>query len=106
MNRVGFTWRIRPEAMEKYVYMHKNPWPAVQEAIKDSGFNNFSIHMVEHRCFAYFETDLDAATCMANLVKHPVFNEWQDVMTPMQEEESFAGCGQRFYFMEEVYYNP
>jgi len=49
MARYAMIWKIRPELKEDYKKDHTNIWPEMAEALKDSGYKNYSIYAKNYR---------------------------------------------------------
>ena len=45
MKRVAFQMKVKKDHLEEYVEWHKKVWPEMLEAIKRSGWNNYSLIM-------------------------------------------------------------
>ena len=60
MQRIGFTFRIKPELKAEYKKAHDEIWPELAKAINDYGMHNYSIYFrKDGTLFAYLEVEGD-----------------------------------------------
>ena len=45
MKRVAFQMKVKKEQLKEYVKWHENVWPEMIEALKRSGWKNYSLFM-------------------------------------------------------------
>ena len=43
LQRVCFTLKLREERLDEYVGRHKHVWPEMQEALRATGWTNYSL---------------------------------------------------------------
>ena len=55
MRRIGMAIRIKPECIEDYISLHKNPTYELLLALEESNIKNNSVFQVEDILFNYFE---------------------------------------------------
>ena len=109
MKRVGMVIGIRPEKIEEYKRLHADAWPGVLRQIRASHIRNFSIYLrePENLLFGHFEyhgDDLDAD--MARMAADPVTREWWAHTDPCQTVLASAKPGEKWVYMEEVFFAP
>ena len=57
MTRVGFLLKVKEERIEEYKKHHEAVWPEMLEALRQTGWHNYSLFMKEDgTLFGYFET--------------------------------------------------
>lgn len=90
MERLCFTFEIRPGTEDEYKRRHDEIWPELVEAIKDSGFENYSLFRSGTTIVAYVECYPDVATAFAKLGPHEAnarWSEWfEDVIVSLTDE--------------------
>ena len=75
MKRVCFTMQIKKELMEEYLENH-HVWPEMQEAIKNSGINNYSLFINEQGVIVgYFEAE-DPQQSLEKLGQTEINKKW------------------------------
>ena len=83
--RTGFVLRVRPDRIDDYVEAHRNVWPEMLAALRESGISNYTIFRDGTTVFGYFEADdLDAAS--RYLATQDAVARWQDAMAELLEE--------------------
>jgi len=82
MERVCFLLKVQPERLAEYKERHKCVWPEMLEALRDTGWQNYSLFLREDGLLVgYFETaDLHAA--LAGMASREVNLRWQKDMAP------------------------
>ena len=109
-----FAWitGLHPEKADYYKQLHANPWPGVNQMIKDCHIQNFSIHLQEidgkEYLFAYLEyTGKDFDGDMKKMAADPETQRWWKETDPCQSPlPDAAAKGKIWSDMEEVYYLP
>jgi L-rhamnose mutarotase len=86
MHRVAFLLKVKPEMMDEYKRRHKEVWPEMLAALRETGWRNYSLFMREDgTLFGYLETpDFDAAR--AGMAAKEVNARWQAEMGPFFEQ--------------------
>jgi L-rhamnose mutarotase len=86
MNRVGFVLKVRSDLVEQYKRRHENVWPEMQEALRRSGWHNYSLFMRDDgMLFGYFETPDSFQAALDGMAGEQVNQRWQDEMAPFFE---------------------
>ncbi len=82
MDRVCFLLKVKPEKLPEYKERHKAVWPDMLQALRETGWHNYSLFLREDGLLVgYFETpDLQAA--LAGMAKRDVNLRWQRDMAP------------------------
>ena len=63
MERVCFLLRVRPERLDEYKARHREVWPEMLDALRETGWSNYSLFLREDGLLVgYLETeDFEAA---------------------------------------------
>ena len=79
-HRVCFQLQVKPESIPEYTRRHAAVWPDMLRALKETGWNNYSIFLRQDGLLiGYFETEsLDAA--QAGMAATGVNERWQAEM--------------------------
>ncbi len=85
MQRVAFMLKVKPDMMEEYKRRHAAVWPEMLQALRETGWHNYSLFMREDGLlFGYLETpDFDRAR--EEMAKREVNARWQAEMGPFFE---------------------
>jgi L-rhamnose mutarotase len=85
VRRFGFAYGVRPDGRDEYLRLHREVWPGVEAALREHGIRNFSIFVIEHTLFGYYEfvgDDYEAA--MARIDSDPTSRRWAELTHPLQ----------------------
>jgi L-rhamnose mutarotase len=106
MPRYCFNLQVRPERMAEYVQRHQAVWPDMQDALRATGWRNYSLFLrSDGLLVGYVESDdLDASR--AAMARTEVNARWQAEMA-----EFFTGIDGRppdegFELLPEVFHLP
>ncbi len=88
MQRIGFCFKVKKEAIPEYIRRHKEVWPELLQAGADSGNRNYTLFMREDGLvFGYLEAG-DWEKAAAAMAKSEVNARWQEYMAPLFEVEA------------------
>jgi L-rhamnose mutarotase len=101
MNRVMFTFRVRPDRLEEYAAAHAAVWPDMLQALHETGWHNYSIFTApDGTVVGYVESDdIDAAR--AGMARHEVNARWQAAMARFFDG---AGPDEQMVTLTEVFH--
>jgi L-rhamnose mutarotase len=86
MPRVGFLLKVKPDKIEEYKAHHQNVWPEMLEALRRTGWRNYSLFMRDDGLlFGYFETPESFDAARDGMAKEEVNARWQAFMAPYFE---------------------
>lgn len=90
MSRVCFTLQLNPDRLDEYRRRHAAVWPEMLEALRDTGWRDYSLYLRDDGLLVgVVETD-DFAAIRAAMETTEVNARWQAEMAPF-----FAGLGDR-----------
>ena len=82
MERVCWTMRVRPDKLGEYKARHREVWPEMLEALRRTGWSNYSLFLDDDGLLiGYLETE-DFAAAQAAMDATDVNARWQAEMTP------------------------
>ena len=99
--RYCFNLQVRPERMAEYVERHQAVWPEMQDALRATGWRNYSLFLrTDGLLIGYVEAD-DLAAAQAAMAATEVNARWQAEMAPF-----FDGRppGEGFPLLTEVFH--
>jgi L-rhamnose mutarotase len=80
MERVCWTMRVRPEKLEEYKARHREVWPEMLAALRETGWGNYSLFLTDDGLLiGYLETE-DFAAAQAAMEERDVNTRWQAEM--------------------------
>ena len=81
MNRYCFCLQVKPDRLDEYVERHRNVWPEMQAALRDSGWHNYSLFLRDDGLLVgYVEAD-DLEAAQKAMAATEVNTRWQAGMT-------------------------
>lgn len=104
MPRYCFNLQVRPERMAEYQERHRAVWPQMLEALRDTGWRNYSLFLrSDGLLIGYVEAD-DLQAAQAAMADTEVNARWQAEMAPF-----FTGIDGRppdegFILLTEVFH--
>jgi len=104
--RIAFLLRLKPGTGAAYDKDHAAVWPEMLALLKASGISEYSIFRRDELLFLYMRLDEEFDIVWDRIEADPVNTRWQAAMAayflPVQETRA----GERFPFMQEVFYMP
>lgn len=105
MKRVGFILKVKQEKLEEYKRHHEQVWPDMLEALRDSGWHNYSLFVRDDGLlFGYFETPDDLQEAQARMLEKEVNTRWQEFMAPYFESPNNARPDEMFLELAEIFH--
>jgi L-rhamnose mutarotase len=105
MNRIGFLLKVKADKLEEYKQHHEAVWPEMLEALRRTGWHNYSIFAREDGLlFGYFEAADSFQASLAGMSHEEINAKWQDFMAPYFENLSGAHADQSMIELEEVFH--
>jgi L-rhamnose mutarotase len=82
MERICFTFQLRPGMEAEYKRRHDEIWPELVAAIKDAGISNYSLFRSDTRIIGYAECEPTAAAAFAAVGATDVSRRWTEWFVP------------------------
>jgi L-rhamnose mutarotase len=80
MKRVCFILQVKPDRLAEYKARHRNVWPDMQKALRETGWNNYSLFLrPDGLLVGYLETD-NFELARAGMAQREVNERWQREM--------------------------
>lgn len=103
MKRIGFQFKVRPDRLAEYEDHHKNVWPEMLEALRETGWHNYTLFMrSDGLIFGYFETEENLQVAKARMAARDVNTRWQELMSKFVD--SNARPDETFIELEEYFH--
>jgi L-rhamnose mutarotase len=104
MQRVCFVLQVRPEKLAEYKARHRDVWPEMREALRQSGWTNYSLFLRDDGMLVgYLETP-DFARALSEMAKTEVNARWQKEMAEFFVLPSGSMADQAMIPLEEVFH--
>ena len=105
MRRVGFLLKVRQDKLAEYKAHHQAVWPEMLEALRRTGWHNYSLFMREDGLlFGYFETPESLQAAQEGMAREEVNARWQAFMAPYFENLGGLHPDQSMVELEEVFH--
>ena len=102
--RICFLLKVRHDKLEEYKRRHASVWPEMQNALRQSGWRNYSLFLrPDGLVIGYLEAD-DFEACRARMKDQPVNARWQKEMAPLFESLNGAAADESMLPLEEVFH--
>ena len=104
MERVCFLLKVKPEKLAEYKERHKAVWPDMLQALRETGWHNYSLFLREDGLLVgYFETP-DYQAALAGMAQREVNLRWQRDMAPFFANLEGRRPDEGFLRLEHVFY--
>jgi len=104
LQRVCFSLMVRAEKLEEYKARHREVWPEMIRALRDSGWNNYSLFLrPDGLLVGYLETP-DFEQSIAEMKRRDVNTLWQREMAPFFMSHNGTTPDQMMIPMEEIFH--
>ena len=102
--RYCFNLQVRRERMAEYVERHQAVWPEMQDALRATGWRNYSLFLrPDGLLIGYVEAD-DLAASQAAMAATDVNKRWQAEMAPFFTGIEGRGPDEGFVLLQEVFH--
>jgi L-rhamnose mutarotase len=104
VNRYCFCLQVKPDRLDEYVERHRDVWPDMQAALRDSGWHNYSLFLRDDGLLiGYVEAD-DLEAAQQAMAATEVNKRWQAQMA-----DYFTGIDGRppdesFLLLREIFH--
>ena len=104
MERVCFLLQVKRDRLEEYKRRHEAVWPEMLEALRETGWTNYSLFLRDDGLLVgYFETP-DLPRALAGMASRDVNERWQREMGPFFEALEGKRPDEGFLRLEEVFH--
>ena len=104
LQRVCFLLNVRPEKLEEYKARHREVWPEMIRALRDSGWTNYSLFLrPDGLLIGYLETP-DFERALAEMKRRDVNQRWQREMATFFDTQNGVGPDEFMTPIEEVFH--
>ena len=104
MQRVAFKMQMHKGCEEEYKKRHDALWPELQELLKTTGIQDYSIFLDETTNSLFGVLKIENASMLDTLPAHPVMQKWWAYMKDIMESNSDNSPVS--VLLKEVFYLP
>src|SRR5581483_5040415 len=80
MKRICFVLYVKPERLEEYKRRHRSVWPEMLEALRETGWTNYSLFLREDGMLVGYLETKDFERARAGMASLEVNERWQREM--------------------------
>ena len=106
MNRYCFCLQVKPDRLDEYLDRHRDVWPAMQAALRNSGWHNYSLFLRDDGLLiGYVEAD-DLEAAQQAMAATEVNTRWQAEMTEFFTADGSSGRppDESFVLLPEIFH--
>ena len=104
LQHICFVLQVKSEMLDEYKVRHAAVWPEMQEALRQTGWRNYSIFLrPDGLLVGYLETD-DFARSRAAMQDHPVNARWQAEMAPFFESTGGRAADESMHPLQQIFH--
>jgi len=104
MQRVCFLLKVKQDRIEEYKERHKEVWHEMQQALRETGWHNYSLFLREDGLLVgYLETP-DFEKARQGMAEREVNQRWQREMAPFFEQLDGRAPDEGLLRLEEVFH--
>jgi len=104
MERICFVLRVKADRLEEYKRRHREVWPEMLSALRETGWNNYSLFLREDGMLVgYLETE-DFAAARAGMAGREVNERWQKEMADFFQQAGGIPPDRAMQPLEEVFH--
>jgi L-rhamnose mutarotase len=104
LQRVCFILNVRPDRLEEYKVRHRDVWPEMIQALRDSGWNNYSLFLrPDGLLVGYLETS-NFQQALAEMERRDVNKRWQQEMAAFCVLADGKKADQMMIPIEEIFH--
>ena len=80
MQRICFVLQVKPERLEEYKKRHRQVWPEMLSALRETGWGNYSLFLREDGLLVGYLETLDFELARLGMAGREVNERWQREM--------------------------
>lgn len=104
MQRICFVLQVRPDRIQEYKERHRSVWPEMTQALRTTGWNNYSLFLrSDGLLIGYLETE-DFARARSGMAALEINSRWQREMQDFFVQPENLLPDQAMSPLEEVFH--
>jgi L-rhamnose mutarotase len=106
MQRVCFILHVKKSRLEEYKERHKHVWPEMQEALRQTGWHNYSLFLGDDGMLVGYVETPDFQKALDGMAALEVNARWQREMREFFEDPQGRDADKQMQPLEQVFYLP
>ena len=104
MERICFVLQVKPDRLVEYRRRHREVWPDMLSALRETGWNNYSLFLrSDGMLVGYLETE-DFAAARAGMASREVNERWQNEMADFFQQPAGILPDRAMQPLDEVFH--
>jgi len=104
MERICFLLQVKRERLEEYKQRHLTVWPEMLEALRDTGWRNYSLFLRDDGLLVGYLETASFAAALAGMEEREVNERWQREMADFFEDPAGRPADQQMVPLWEVFH--
>src|SRR4051794_34255418 len=106
MERICFVLQVKRDRLEEYKQRHRNVWPEMLEALRSTGWSNYSLFLRDDGLLVGYLETANFAAAVAGMKEREVNERWQREMADFFEDPAGRPADQQMAPLGEVFHLP
>lgn len=102
--RVCFLLRVKSHRLIEYRARHSAVWPEMIEALRETGWTNYSLFLSPDGLLVGYLETLDFEAALAGMASKEVNHRWQTSMAEFFEGGDQTAADEQMFPLEEVFH--
>jgi L-rhamnose mutarotase len=102
--RICFCLQVKKHRLEEYRARHATVWPEMQEALREAGWNNYSLFLRDDGLLIGYLETADFERALSEMGKTDVNRRWQEQMKEFFESDSGLAADEQMRPIPEVFH--
>jgi L-rhamnose mutarotase len=103
LRRYCFLLQVRPDRLEEYVQRHRAVWPEMLNALRETGWGNYSLFLRDDGLLVGYVESPDLAAAQAAMAETDVNRRWQAEMAQYFEDLDGRAPDQGFLLLRQIF---
>ena len=104
MHRICFLLKVKKDKLEEYRERHKEVWPEMLQALRETGWHNYSLFLRDDGLLIGYVETPDFAKALDGMAVREVNARWQKQMGPFFEALEGRRPDESMMPLEEVFH--
>ncbi len=104
MQRVCFILHVKKDRLAEYKERHKQVWPEMQQALRETGWHNYSLFLRDDGMLVGYVETPDFQKALDGMAAREVNARWQRDMRDFFEDPGGRDADKQMQPLEQVFY--
>ena len=106
MKRVCFILHVKKDRLDEYKERHKHVWPEMQDALRQTGWHNYSLFLRDDGMLVGYVETPDFQKALDGMAALDVNARWQREMRDFFEDPGGRDADKQMQPLQQVFYLP